>query len=225
MGVEATFRTTQTTSDAIIFAARKLFLKRGYEGVNLDAIAKKASVSRQTLYNNFGSKEAIFRAMLNDHWMRVRAGQEDEQVGAADPAHTEEMLRRFAQRMMIFVEGAEQVDFTRLVIAESRRTSWIGKEFYEVGKGPLLHSFAERLRAYTEAGGLRCEDPVLAAHQFFVLILECAFWPYVMAIGTATSELVTVEVAIDEAVKMFLARYGQARAGVCSQFNWPSHRQ
>lgn len=210
MVADTASRTAQSTSDAIILAARKLFLKRGYEGVNLDAIAKKASVSRQTLYNNFGSKEAIFRAMLNDHWARVRAGQDDEQTAAADPAQTEEMLRRFAQRMMTFIEGAEQVDFTRLVIAESRRTPWIGKEFYEVGKGPLLHSFADRLKAYTDAGGLRCEDPLLAAHQFFGIILECVFWPYVMAIGTATSELVTVEVAIDEAVKMFLARYGQA---------------
>lgn len=201
-------RAGKGSTEAIILAARKLFLKRGYDGVNLDAIARKASVSRQTLYNNFGSKEAIFRAMLNDHWQRLRAGQGDghEAVGAGQPP--EEMLRLFGTRMMAFVEGADQVDFTRLVIAESRRTAWIGREFYEVGKGPLVHGFAATLRAYSGAGLLHCHDPLLAAHQFFGLILECVFWPFVMAIGPATSELVTVEVAIDEAVKMFMARYG-----------------
>ncbi|MGU3399918.1 TetR/AcrR family transcriptional regulator [Brucellaceae bacterium D45D] len=207
MAVNVASRTAKSSREAIILAARKLFLKRGYDGVNLDAIAKKASVSRQTLYNNFGSKEAIFRAMLNDHWMRIRAGVDGELSAVIDPNAVEEMLRTFAQRMMSFVESADQVDFTRLVIAESRRTAWIGREFYEVGKGPLLHSFADTLETYTAAGGLRCENPLLSAHQFFGLILECVFWPYVMAIGTATSELVSAEVAIDEAVKMFVARY------------------
>lgn len=199
----------KSSSEAIILAARKLFLKRGYDGVNLDAIAKKASVSRQTLYNNFGSKEAIFRAMLNDHWKRLRAGFDDKLAIGMEPDKAEDMLRSFAQRMMSFIEAADQIDFTRLVIAESRRTAWIGREFYDVGKGPLLHDFAETLKAYTAIGGLRCDNPLLAAHQFFGLILECVFWPYVMAIGTATSELVPVEVAINEAVKMFIARYGR----------------
>lgn len=209
MAADVAPRTAKSSSEAILLAARKLFLKRGYDGVNLDAIAKKASVSRQTLYNNFGSKEAIFRAVLNDHWMRIRARVDAEQPAVVDPDAAEQMLRAFAQRMMSFIESADQVDFTRLVVAESRRTAWIGREFYEVGKGPLLHSFAETLEAHTAAGRLRCDNPVLAAHQFFGLILECVFWPYVMAIGTATSELVSVEVAIDEAVKMFMARYGR----------------
>jgi hypothetical protein len=145
--------------------------------------------------------------MLNDHWRRLRAGRETGDESTVSLGDAETMLRGFAERMMVFVEGAEQVDFTRLVIAESRRTAWIGREFYEVGKGPLIHGFADTLRAYSEAGRLSCKDPLLAAHQFFGLILECAFWPYVMAIGPATSELVATEVAIDEAVKMFLARY------------------
>ena len=209
MAADVAPRTAKSSSEAILLAARKLFLKRGYDGVNLDAIAKKASVSRQTLYNNFGSKDAIFRAVLNDHWMRIRSRVDAEQPAVVDPGAAEQMLRAVAQRMMSFIESADQVDFTRLVIAESRRTAWIGREFYEVGKGPLLQGFAETLEAHTAAGGLRCENPVLAAHQFFGLILECVFWPYVMAIGTATSELVAVEVAIDEAVKMFMARYGR----------------
>ena len=196
----------KASSKAIVAAARKLFLKHGYDGVNLDAVAKKAGVARQTLYNNFGGKEAIFRAVLNDHWQRIRAnGFSDSSPAHADTI--EPMLREFAQRTMTFIENADQVDFTRLVIAETRRTPWIGHEFYEVGKGPLVRDFANRLEHYARAGSLSCENTLLAAHQFFGLILECAFWPYVMAIGPATSELPSVDVSIEEAMKMFLARY------------------
>lgn len=201
-------RASRGSPQAITLAARQLFLKRGYEGVNLDTIAKKASVSRQTLYNNFGSKEAIFKAVLNDHWQRIRSRQDAADDVAVTDQTPENMLRIFAERMIGFIDSADQVDFTRLVVAESRKNAWIGREFYEVGKGPLILGFSDTLGRYTDAGLLNCRDPLLAAHQFFGLILECTFWPYVMAIGMATSELTSVENTIEEAIAMFLARYG-----------------
>jgi AcrR family transcriptional regulator len=195
------------SSAAIIAAARKLFLRRGYDGVNLEAIAKKASVSRQTLYNNFGSKEALFKAVLNDHWSSLSGRAKSEGDYFSGGKGADELLRKFAQEMLDFIESVDQVDFTRLVIAESRRSPWIAREFYNVGKGPLVNAFARALKIATENNQLACDNALLAAHQFFGLILEVTFWPYVMAIGTATSELPAQEEAVEEAIRMFLARY------------------
>jgi TetR/AcrR family transcriptional regulator, regulator of autoinduction and epiphytic fitness len=196
------------STPAIIKAARQLFLKKGYDGVNLDTIAKKASVSRQTLYNIFGSKEAIFKAVLNDHWSSI-AGQSDLEAETFPPtASAAEVLRIFADRALAFVDNLEQVDFTRLVIAESRHAAWIGHEFYRVGKGPLLASLTSEIMRLDVRGLLNCNNPSLAAHQFFGLLLEMTFWPYVMSIGAATRELPDREEAVDGAVSMFTARYG-----------------
>ena len=49
---------------AILDAARTLFLEAGYDGVNLERIAAAAGLSRQTLYNRFGSKEKKLKATL-----------------------------------------------------------------------------------------------------------------------------------------------------------------
>jgi len=198
----------------VIKAARRLFLKKGYDGVNLDAIARKAGVSRQTLYNIFGSKEGLFKAVLNDHWSTIAGSSDHSAENFPTDVSVEELLRVFANRMLHFIETLEQVDFTRLVIAESRHAAWIGREFYDVGKGPLLHAFIREIERLNTSGKLHCNSPNLAAHQFFGLILEVTFWPYVMAIGPATAELPSREEAVEEAIAMFIARHARdARPG------------
>ena len=50
--------------DAIVEAAERLFLQRGFGAVSMDDLAEAAGVARRTLYNQFASKEEIFREML-----------------------------------------------------------------------------------------------------------------------------------------------------------------
>ena len=50
--------------DAIVEAAVRLFLERGFGSVSMDELAEAAGVARRTLYNQFASKEEIFREML-----------------------------------------------------------------------------------------------------------------------------------------------------------------
>src|SRR5579862_1762104 len=50
---------------AIIDAAERLFLERGFGAVSMDELAEAAGVARRTLYNQFASKEEIFREMLS----------------------------------------------------------------------------------------------------------------------------------------------------------------
>ena len=50
--------------EAIIEAAERLFLERGFGSVSMDELAGAAGVARRTLYNQFASKEEIFREML-----------------------------------------------------------------------------------------------------------------------------------------------------------------
>src|SRR3990167_5310940 len=51
---------------AIIDAARKTFLARGYDGASMDVIALTAGVSKRTVYNRFRSKEELFAAAIEE---------------------------------------------------------------------------------------------------------------------------------------------------------------
>src|SRR5262245_6474359 len=48
-------------------AARQLIAERGYEGLTMRDLAQKARVAVPTLYNLFGSKDAILIAELEAH--------------------------------------------------------------------------------------------------------------------------------------------------------------
>jgi AcrR family transcriptional regulator len=50
--------------DAIIDSARELFLEHGFPAVSMEAIARRASVVRATVYNNFADKESILGAIV-----------------------------------------------------------------------------------------------------------------------------------------------------------------
>jgi AcrR family transcriptional regulator len=48
-------------------AAFFLFQKQGVKDIKIEDIAKKAGVSQVTIYNHFGSKEALFREVIKDY--------------------------------------------------------------------------------------------------------------------------------------------------------------
>ncbi|WP_261801674.1 TetR/AcrR family transcriptional regulator C-terminal domain-containing protein [Streptomyces sp. ISID311] len=127
------------------------------------------------------------------------------------------LLRQFSEILLTFIEDADQVAFTRLVIAESRRSPWVAEEFYRVGKEPLTKTLAGCLQRLHETGGIDCPSPELAAHQFLGLVQEFIIWPKVMAIGPDVMSIPPFDVVVEEGIAMFLSRYGvsdEARAAL-----------
>ena len=55
----------ERTKLRIIDAANQLLLEAGYHSVGLEAVAAAAGVSRQTVYDRFGSKAGLLRAMIS----------------------------------------------------------------------------------------------------------------------------------------------------------------
>jgi AcrR family transcriptional regulator len=52
------------TEQRILDAANRLLLEKGYHGVGLEGVAESAGVSRQTVYDRFGSKGGLLKAMI-----------------------------------------------------------------------------------------------------------------------------------------------------------------
>src|SRR5262245_11441501 len=54
------------TRAAVLESARALFLRDGYAGTTMEALAAAAGLTKRTLYNNYGDKEALFRLIIAD---------------------------------------------------------------------------------------------------------------------------------------------------------------
>src|SRR5271166_1901157 len=50
--------------EAVLEAARRVFIERGYAGASLEAIADEAGFSKGVVYSQFGSKPDLFMALL-----------------------------------------------------------------------------------------------------------------------------------------------------------------
>jgi len=55
----------RATRQRVLDAARALLLSRGYGGATIDAIARRAGVSVQTVYNTVGGKAAVLKAVYD----------------------------------------------------------------------------------------------------------------------------------------------------------------
>lgn len=186
--------------EAIVQAAERLFLERGFGGVSMDELAEAAGVARRTLYNQFASKEEIFREML----LGVSAQLERAfPPGIETQGDVEEVLRLIARIVLQLHERPEYLGFLRMVAADSRQFPWISEEFAAV-----MEREPERLTRYlahlTEMGVLDCPNPLLATHQFMGLLNEFCLWPWMLG---RKGIAVPADEVIDETIRMFLQHY------------------
>ena len=186
--------------EAIVEAATALFLERGFGGVSMDDLAEAAGVARRTLYNQFTSKEEIFREML----LRV-SGQLERAFppGIETQGNVEEVLCLIARAILGLHKQPEYLGFLRMVAADSRQFPWIAEAFAAV-MDPQTERFVRYLAHVTALGILDCPNPMLAAHQFMGIMNEFSLWPWMLgrdAVPVPTEELV------EATIRMFLQHY------------------
>ena len=168
----------------------------------MDDLAGAAEVARRTLYNQFSSKEEIFRAMLE----RVSSQLEDAlPPGIETPGDVAEVLRRTARAILQLHKQPEYVGFLRMVVADSRQFPWIAKAFAAV-MDPQTERFARYLGQQADLGVLNCRNPILAAHQFMGILNEFTLWPLMVG---RRSLSVPGEAVVEETIRMFLQHYGR----------------
>ncbi|MDX5360055.1 MAG: TetR family transcriptional regulator [Alphaproteobacteria bacterium] len=82
------------SKEGLLAAAREAFARRGYEGARVAEIAARAGVNKQLVYHYFGSKEALYKAVLADVYREIR--REEQGLHLANlPA--EEAMRRLVE--------------------------------------------------------------------------------------------------------------------------------
>jgi TetR/AcrR family transcriptional regulator of autoinduction and epiphytic fitness len=185
---------------AIIEAAERLFLKRGFGSVSMDELAETAGVARRTLYNQFSSKEEIFREML----LRVSGQLEDAfPPGVETQGDVEDVLRLVARMILELHKHPEYLGFLRMVVADSRQFPWIAEEFATV-MDPQTERLVRYLAHLTALGILDCRNPMLAAHQFMGMLNELSLWPWMMG---RQGLPIAAEDAVEQTIQMFLQHY------------------
>jgi AcrR family transcriptional regulator len=77
-------RSGRDTSDDILRAAIAVFFRHGLGRVTMEDVAREASVSRQTVYTRFGSKERLFVAAATHLFDEAHEAAEEALAGPGD---------------------------------------------------------------------------------------------------------------------------------------------
>jgi TetR/AcrR family transcriptional regulator of autoinduction and epiphytic fitness len=191
--------------EAIVEAASRLFLQQGFGAISMDELAKAAGVARRTLYNQFSSKEEIFRGML----LRVSAQFENAfPPGIETEGDVEYVLRKIARTILELHGRPEYLGFLRMAVADSRQFPWIAEELAAV-MDPQAERLARYLAHMNAMGALECRNPLLAAHQFMGMLNEFSLWPWMM--GRPPLALPAEEI-VEGTIRIFLRYYRRPRS-------------
>jgi len=91
----------QTTRDSILRAATKVFAKSGFAGGRVELISKAAGSYDRMIYYYFGSKEALYIAVLEEMYRRFNEAESKLVFDAAQPL---EALRSVIRFMWVYYQ-------------------------------------------------------------------------------------------------------------------------
>ena len=91
-------RDAEATRGRILKAAAVEFAQHGFAGARGDRIAQRARSSERMVYYYFGSKDGVFRAVLEAAYASLRDAERAVQLDADDPARALEQFCRFVWR-------------------------------------------------------------------------------------------------------------------------------
>jgi TetR/AcrR family transcriptional regulator, mexJK operon transcriptional repressor len=150
----------------IVDAARELFVELGFQATTLDMVAKRAKISKLSIYRHFENKEALFSAAIAAHCHQFAplalsegiGGSAEDQLMAAGTS----LLRTLLSRDVHSVEA--------MIMSDKTNQKSLSKLFYEAGPAHVMAQIEGLLRRMHAKAVLNVPDPLQSARLFAALI-------------------------------------------------------
>lgn len=188
-------------TEAILDAAVEVIGARGL-GAPMEAIARRAGVSKQTVYNHYGSKAELVRALMARRVDRITAPLRDP--GAVDNPHL--ALQAYARSMLEAVLVNKGYSVMRVIIQGAGEMPDIAHEVFEAGPRQARRQLAAYLETETRVGRLNVENFDQAAEFFSGMVLGQSQLRTLLSLPLDKSEAELDSLA-GEAAKRFMRAY------------------
>ncbi len=188
---------------AVIDAAITEFRAKGFKAANMDDIAKRADVSKRTVYNHFPSKEALFGAIMQE-MMSMLCALESVPYSANTPLKSQLTLLANHEIALLKAEGF--IATSKVIIAEAIHSPELIEEaMLRLSKqeSPMANWFESAIKA----GVIKASSPEMLVTQFLAVIKAFCFWPQLIQNVPFPDDVKTAAV-VDTAVEMIIKQYG-----------------
>ncbi len=153
-------------TEAILDAAIEIIGERGLSAP-MEAIARRAGVSKQTVYNHYGSKAELMRALMARRVAQITAPLRDP--GAVD--HPRKALEAYARSMLDALSATKSYSVMRVIIQGAGEMPDVAHEVFEAGPRQSRQQMAAFLETETHLGRLKVENFDQAAEFFSGMVM------------------------------------------------------
>ncbi|TVU72912.1 MULTISPECIES: TetR/AcrR family transcriptional regulator [Cobetia] len=189
--------------------AREHFLEQGFAATSINDIARDAGGSLATLYRNFGSKEGLFLAVMQQEAKSVWALM-DQQV--SDGSRPAQALERFGMAILSLALQPRLIRLLRGLAFESGRTPELGRLFLENGPDVTRQRLADYLSQQVKKGTLPASglgtQPLNAANMLMGMLLSPLHIDALLGRPDRTDSMEIHRPHVQRCVRVFVAGFG-----------------
>lgn len=163
-------RDAEATKKRILLAAKKEFSKLGQSGARIDVIAERSKANKRMIYHYFGSKDELFRTVLEQAYGDIRAAEKKLDLEAMEPEEAIETLVTFTWKYYL-----KNPEFLSLVNAENLQKGKNLKrsETISATQRPLIDMVGGVLKRGVKKGVFRKDIDVV---QFNITIAAISYY-------------------------------------------------
>ena len=148
-------------------AAVATFIKCGYDGTTMEAIARAAGITRRTLYARYPDKRAVFVDVIP--WAFTRRTEREESYDL-DEGDLRSSLVAVGRAGLARAIDPDIVRLTRIAMSESARFPEFAISAHSMTWSGRHRQVMDLLRRHHEAGTIEVEDLELTAGHFIAMI-------------------------------------------------------
>jgi TetR/AcrR family transcriptional regulator, mexJK operon transcriptional repressor len=152
-------------NEAILDAATTVLNQRGM-AAPIETIARMAGVSKQTIYNHYGSKSELIRALI-----ARRADQVTQPLGPEALQDVEGALTGLAEQIIGPSTSVGGLSMLRVMVAVGDEAPDLAAQIYAAGPEAATARLSHFLASASEAGLLDVPDPAEAAEYFIGMVM------------------------------------------------------
>ncbi|MBF1801928.1 TetR/AcrR family transcriptional regulator [Alloalcanivorax profundimaris] len=188
---------------AILDAAKALFLAQGFSGTSMDAVAAEAGVSKLTVYSHFSDKATLFAAAVE---AKCQGLMPFPMFSLESDDALPRVLERIGHAFMELINSEEAIGLERLMTSLASQDPEMARLFFEAGPERTLKEMERLLITAGDQGLLALDDPWGAAELFFGMLQSCRHMQVLIGCAQPPGQAET-EAHVREVVRVFLRGY------------------
>jgi TetR/AcrR family transcriptional regulator, mexJK operon transcriptional repressor len=187
----------------VLDVATAYFLKHGYQGASINAMARSSGISKESIYRYFSSKKQLFEAVMGRELVDYR-NLLTRLASTLSTMELRDALVTIAETVLGVLTTDRCLALRRLIFEEARNSPDVGQHYYEIGPE---HAYAVLENLFTQHRADSLFETSVMSKHFIALICwrmmverECA----VRAAPTKQQVRDWAESSVDDFMKAFV---------------------